>query len=166
MIVTELTGGSIAVSQPTRSHFNHNVLYGTNTDFEFAQLREGVFCKQIRYIDRTKSGTWEPRRTDVAIVDESDSLFLDMAQNSARIAHTTGMSFVWVYKPIFDLVRDYLSRLASRRTSEGAIACWGNVVNGAANFGRLRATKRASESTASASRAATTRHRGSMLAGR
>ena len=105
-----VTGGSIAVSQPTRSHFNHNVLYGTNTDFEFAQLREGVFCKQIRYIDRTKSGTWEPRRTDVAIVDESDSLFLDMAQNSARIAHTTGMSFVWVYKPIFDLVRDYLSR--------------------------------------------------------
>jgi preprotein translocase subunit SecA len=46
-----ISSGCIAASQPTREDSNHQVLYGTNTDFEFPVLREGVYCAQIRLRD-------------------------------------------------------------------------------------------------------------------
>lgn len=96
---------TVAIDDPSHHDFNARVLYGTNTDFEFAQLREGSECRQIRMIDPRRSSSWVPRVPDVAIVDESDNLFLDAACNSARIGHTTGSSFTWVYSPLFHLVR-------------------------------------------------------------
>eukprot|EP00796_Vickermania_ingenoplastis_P009725 gene9725-6813_t len=96
----------IAVEQPTKIHFNAEVVYGTNTDFEFVQLREGCMMKIIRQYDPMRTNCWVPRPQNVAIVDEADNLFLDAAQNSARIAYSTGVSFSWVYAPILELVAD------------------------------------------------------------
>lgn len=94
----------IAVQNPTTSHFNAEILYGTNTDFEFTELREGCYLRSIRMFDPYKTNSWVPRPKEVSIVDEADNLFLDAAQNSARIAYSTGSSFTWVYAPIFNFV--------------------------------------------------------------
>lgn len=94
----------ISVNNPSTTHFNAEILYGTNTDFEFAELREGCFLRSIRMYDPYKTNSWIPRPKQVSIVDEADNLFLDAAQNSARIAYSTGASFTWVYAPIFNFV--------------------------------------------------------------
>lgn len=94
----------IAVNNPTTTNFNAEVVYGTNTDFEFTELREGCYLRSIRMFAPYKTNSWVPRPKEVAIVDEADNLFLDAAQNSARIAYSTGTSFTWVYAPIFNFV--------------------------------------------------------------
>lgn len=107
----------ISVETPTKFHFNAEVVYGTNTDFEFVLLREGCFQELIAMFDQSGSNSWVKRPRGVAIVDEADNLFLDAAQNSARIAYSTGKCFSWVYGPIFDLVsQDIVSPSAVRAT--------------------------------------------------
>jgi hypothetical protein len=101
-----ISASTIAVQQPSRDDFNAMVLYGTNTDFEFAQLREGTYLRQLRMIDPHGNGSWLPRVPDVVIVDESDSLLLDAACNSARIACQNGASFTWIYSPIFRFIKE------------------------------------------------------------
>lgn len=113
-----ITSGCVSVSQPTREDFNHQVLYGTNSDFEFPVLREGVNCLPIRLIDSARNGSWRRRRAEIALVDESDSLLLDMAQNSARLAYTTGLSYVWVYEPIFKYIQSCLDNSQPIPTAE------------------------------------------------
>jgi preprotein translocase subunit SecA len=44
------------------------------------------------------------RRSDGAIVDESDNLFLDAASNSAIIGYTVEIHYEWVYRPIYEAV--------------------------------------------------------------
>lgn len=95
----------IAVDNPSMLHFNAPIVYGTNTDFEFAELREGCFMRCIRQFDPHRTNSWINRPKQVCVVDEADNLFLDAARNSARIAYSTGVSFTWVYAPIFKLVR-------------------------------------------------------------
>lgn len=107
---------SIAVEQPTKEDFNGRVLYGTNTDFEFAILRDGVYETHTRQTE-VVAGQWVPRPSDVAIVDESDNLFLDASLNAARIAYPTGISFTWAYAPIFHLVKSKTESAGSSRAA-------------------------------------------------
>ena len=99
-----VTSSAIAVSHPSAEHFNGQVLFGTNTDFEFALLRDGVYMQHVRMTQR--NGHWVRRTADVAIVDESDNLCLDAASNSARLAHPSEGDCTWVYGPIFHLVAE------------------------------------------------------------
>jgi preprotein translocase subunit SecA len=120
-----LTVSTISVRQPTRHDFNAQVIYGTNTDFEFALLREGISSEgdsgKIRMIDRRGNNCWSRRVAQTAIVDESDSLFLDAARNSARIAHSTGVSWTWIYSPIYQLVRSRMSHLLANTQLAGVM---------------------------------------------
>jgi preprotein translocase subunit SecA len=99
-----VSSSSIAREHPEKSAFDGVILYGTNTDFEFAFLRDGI--------SHAKSVTTVPldgfsevaRRPDLAIVDESDNLFLDAASTSAILGYTSETHFEWVYRPVYDAV--------------------------------------------------------------
>jgi hypothetical protein len=96
-----ISSSTIASDHPD---FSGAILYGTNTDFEFAFLRDGISPhKSMRSFPVDESSRIH-RPSDVAIVDESDNLFLDAASNSARIAYTSEQHFEWVYRPIYEIV--------------------------------------------------------------
>ena len=121
-----VTSSVIAVEQPTEHHFNGQVLFGTNTDFEFARLRDGAYLSQVC---RTQGpdGQWGHRKSDVVIVDESDSLFLDAASSSARLAHQTGTNHTWLYAPIFDMVKASTEIPEVQRIRAVLKACEGGI---------------------------------------
>jgi hypothetical protein len=79
--------------------FDVAVVFGVNTDFEFAQLVQGVTCRAIVQRDGA------PRARHDVIVDESDSLLLDKAQNSARISWPAPERHEWVYRPLLQVAR-------------------------------------------------------------
>jgi hypothetical protein len=99
-----VSSSSIAMENPPREAFDGVILYGISTDFEFALLRDGVFCYD-NVVSTPLGGHYTiPREAHTAIVDESDNLFIDTASNSVRIAYHSDIHYEWVYKPIFDAV--------------------------------------------------------------
>jgi hypothetical protein len=112
-----ISSSSIASDHPPPSAFAGRILYGTNTDFEFGYLR-----------DQLKGGEGVSRQHpyDVAIVDESDNLFIDTAGNSARIGSGASSVLEWVYPVILDGVRkrEPVNELFSRIDSikKGAVS--------------------------------------------
>ena len=99
----DVSSSNIIKNDPHRSDYNGIILYGTNTDFEFTLLREGIYKKKKLYTIPLYStdNTLVERTYDVAIVDECDNLFLDTARNSARISHPSKYSFNWIYPLIY-----------------------------------------------------------------
>src|SRR5262249_25377511 len=65
-----LTTSHICHPRPSQSHFHGHILYGTNTDFEFAFLRDGLNRAELRYSKMNE--TLKPRTFDAVIVDEVD----------------------------------------------------------------------------------------------
>src|SRR3990167_8591674 len=98
-----MTSSHICYDQPEKQHFNAQILYGTNYDFEFSMLRESIWDAGQRYT--TINGILQKRLTDVVIVDEVDNLFLDTALNSARIALSPPIAMNWIYQPLLDFVK-------------------------------------------------------------
>ena len=97
-----VTSSNIVKNNPSKSDYNGVIIYGTNTDFEFSLLREGIYKKKKLYTVPLYSDDILIERTyDVAIVDECDNLFLDTAQNSARISHPSKSSYNWLYPIIY-----------------------------------------------------------------
>ena len=98
-----VSSSNIINSNPSKEDYNGIILYGTNTDFEFSLLREGIYKQKKIYTIPLDSVdmTLIEREYDVAIVDECDNLFLDTARNSARIAHKAKNSFNWIYPLIY-----------------------------------------------------------------
>ncbi len=84
------------------SHFENtyiytaDIVYGTNTDFEFAYLYE---------LSQTKC-TRNGRPLCAAIVDEADSMFIDMQGQSARITSNLADD---VSDKVYQVIWDYLS---------------------------------------------------------
>jgi ankyrin repeat protein len=103
---------SSVVGEDHQSGFDAQIVYGTNTDFEFALLLQLVTCKKILWTNNN------PRPKQDALVDESDSLLLDAARQSARIAWPSEIRHEWVYALILEVTRssdadeDMLSVLA------------------------------------------------------
>ena len=98
-----VSSSNIIKSNPPKSDYNGIIIYGTNTDFEFSLLREGINMRKKLYtvpLNTTDNSLIE-RTYDVAIVDECDNLFLDTARNSARISHPAKCSFNWIYPLIY-----------------------------------------------------------------
>lgn len=87
----------------TRDDFNGQVLYGTNTDFEFALLREMLYGEDVRYTQM--EGALCKRFCERVIVDEADNLFLDTARNAARLAIPSPRDISFIYSPIFNAVK-------------------------------------------------------------
>jgi preprotein translocase subunit SecA len=78
----------------TPQDFKAQIVYGTNTDFEFALLRD--------YLDGTKY--LAGRKFDCVIVDELDNLFIDLAGNSARISIPDPQPKKWLYPIIYGFI--------------------------------------------------------------
>ena len=101
-----VTSCNITKNNPSKSDYNGIILYGTNTDFEFSLLREGIYKEKkiftipLNY-DKNLNEKLIERTYDVAIVDECDNLFLDTARNSARISNPSKSSLNWLYPIIY-----------------------------------------------------------------
>ncbi|HAU1788026.1 TPA: hypothetical protein JBJ44_03920 [Legionella pneumophila] len=99
-----LTASHICHRKPKQEHFHAQILYGTNTDFEFAYLRDGLYNRKLRF-SKSLDGKLIPRPFDVVIVDEADSLFLDTALNAAQLGITDYANRSWIYRPILQFVK-------------------------------------------------------------
>ena len=108
-----VSSSNIIKNNPPKSDYNGIIIYGTNTDFEFSLLREGIYNnKKLFTIPFNSTDNYLIERTyDVAIVDECDNLFLDTARNSARIAHPAKYSFNWIYRLIYKYFSENENRL-------------------------------------------------------
>ena len=95
-----IVSASIATPEPDPKLFSAQVLYGTNSDYEFALLRARLYQTQ----------SYSPKER-VAIVDEVDNLFLDTALNAARIAMASQYDLSWLYGPIFNAVTNSAAML-------------------------------------------------------
>lgn len=88
----------------SEEQFAGQIIYGTNYNFEFALLRELFFESRVR----------QNRPYDCVIVDESDNLFIDIAQSSARIAIPSDRNCAWVYPIILEFIKKYSSQIPSQ----------------------------------------------------
>ncbi|MFI4918832.1 MAG: hypothetical protein ACHP65_04685 [Legionellales bacterium] len=82
-----------------QEHFQSNIIYGTDANYEFALLGDGT----------SKDKLYAPREQQVVIVDEVDNMMLD-AHGAARIAITNEEDFAWVYEPILKYVSGHLQQ--------------------------------------------------------
>ncbi len=98
-----ITASHICTDSPTKQHFDAQIIYGTNYDFEFSILGDGLRGEPMRMWH--VEGKEVERQADSVIVDESDNLFLDSAMNSARIAVPGSDEHTWVYEPILSFVK-------------------------------------------------------------
>jgi ankyrin repeat protein len=99
-----VSSSTIAHDHPEQQAFNGIILYGTNTDFEFAFLRNSISISKFVTTIPLGGSTEIARSADCAIVDESDNLFIDSASNSAILWYNAETHFEWVYRPIYDAV--------------------------------------------------------------
>ncbi len=98
-----ISSSQICEDHPPKELFDGQILFGTNTDFEFAALREMLDNAPLR---QWRDGMKLCRRDfHVAIVDEVDNLFIDLALNSARIAVKTPNP-IEIYLPIYQVVKE------------------------------------------------------------
>jgi len=91
--------------KPKQKHFHAQIIFGTNTDFEFAFLRDGLYNMQLRY-SRRFDGELIKRTFEAVIVDEVDNFFLDTALSSAQMGIRDHSDLTWVYPPIWEFVSD------------------------------------------------------------
>ncbi|WP_133138632.1 hypothetical protein [Legionella genomosp. 1] len=98
-----LSSSYIDYAHIKQSDFNAQIIYGTNTDFEFSYLEDNLYQHSLRCSQ--KEGKLQPRSFDVVIVDEADNLFLDAALNSARMAIPRQEEISWIYPIILDFVK-------------------------------------------------------------
>lgn len=107
----KLGSSHICYDHPEQACFHGQILYGTNYDFEFSIMRDALFDAKLRY--SKKADKLQVRTTDVAIVDEADNLFIDAANNSARLAVNSPFDFSWVYPLIAEYVRVHTANYAA-----------------------------------------------------
>ena len=88
----------------TKEHFSGQIIYGTNTDFEFSLLREQTsFDETRRHFEENK----KPRPCEVVLVDEVDNLFVDKASNSAMIAISSNKNLSPLFSYLFHFIKNY-----------------------------------------------------------
>ncbi|MBS4171235.1 hypothetical protein [Neochlamydia sp. AcF95] len=85
--------------------FEAQILYGPAFDFEFAWMEDMLWGSKL-YQQRLKI-PYIHRNFDVVMVDESDNLLVDNAQNGARLGCPTTNSYEWIYAPILLFVREH-----------------------------------------------------------
>lgn len=99
-----LSSSHISYPKPEKEHFHGQILYGTNTDFEFALLRDGLNTEKLRFSYSLTSNQLVPRTQDRVVIDEVDNMLLDN-EGAARIAKPGVYSCSWIYKPILEFVK-------------------------------------------------------------
>ena len=100
-----LSSAHICRDRQHDDEFLCDVLYGTNTDFEFSHLYEALGLGRPEHSLGPTERALRP--TDRVIVDEVDNLFIDQGRSSAIISTVRHDPNVWVVTPILGLVRDW-----------------------------------------------------------
>jgi hypothetical protein len=90
-----LTSAHICDKNAIPEQFKADVIYGENTDFEFAWLRNGLYNLGLNN-----------QPFDTVIVDEADNFFIDLARSAAIIAIPGDEDIHWVYRPILEFVKN------------------------------------------------------------
>lgn len=96
-----ITSGHICVDQPTNEHFTPQIIYGTNTDFEFSILRDLTNKEKTRAHPVSN----ESRSQDIVIVDEIDNLLIDKGENSAIISIPGKDDYLPIIRDIYDFAQ-------------------------------------------------------------
>jgi SecA DEAD-like domain/SecA preprotein cross-linking domain len=81
----------------TEAHCSGQIIFGTNSDFEFFVMGESIREKRLGEAGRF---------FHVAIVDEVDNLFIDVALNASRMSIPSQDKYRWVYQPILNFVKE------------------------------------------------------------
>jgi preprotein translocase subunit SecA len=105
LLALGLSSSHISYVNQQQTHFHAQILYGTNADFEFAFLRDGLNKAKLRYSFRLGETQLTERTFDVIFIDEVDNMMLD-ATGAARMAIPGTENKAWVYKPILDFVKN------------------------------------------------------------
>lgn len=100
-----LSSSHICHQKQEQQHFHAQILYGTNADFEFALLRDGLNKPKLRYSLAFNSDQLIARPFDTIFIDEVDNMLLD-ATGAARMAIPGREACSFIYKPILDYVRE------------------------------------------------------------
>ncbi|RAP36171.1 hypothetical protein B1207_08430 [Legionella quinlivanii] len=93
-----ISSSHISRVEQKQAHFHAQVLFGTNWDYEFAQLRDGLNKEKLRF-SYNLNGELVPRTHDAAVVDEVDNLLLNTT-GAARISYPGKDDLTWIYAPI------------------------------------------------------------------
>lgn len=104
-----LTAGHVCYPNTQEVHFHPQILLGTNSNFQFPLLRDGLSAKKICKSYPLNCSTLQPRTADVILVDEVDNMTLDTL-GAARIAAPANDDVVWIFEPILDFVKTYLQK--------------------------------------------------------
>ncbi|KAF2077754.1 hypothetical protein CYY_000941 [Polysphondylium violaceum] len=90
----------ITGNHPEESAFDAQILFGTNSNYEFALLRDKLYGSKNLFTNGN------PREKDIVIVDEVDSLFIDSAFNSARMSIPSQEHHGFIYQPLSEYVKN------------------------------------------------------------
>ena len=142
-----ISSNVITEKNPSKESYNGIILYGTNTDFEFTLLREGINLEKKMFTVPLGKKVEIRREFQTVIVDESDNLFIDTALNSARIAYQTRNHYNWVYFPILNCVKnnntninvirnklEIINPAEANKISDNQIQSWIKMANTALEF--------------------------------
>lgn len=108
---------SISSDNPTAENFSGNIVYGTNYDFEFAKLRDGLFNMQLRRVKDLKRGIERPYH--VIIIDEVDNMLVDRSLESAIMSVEDPCDRRPLLNSIFKIVKSLQTR--DKESLNGAV---------------------------------------------
>ncbi|MCP4650973.1 MAG: hypothetical protein GY853_12975 [PVC group bacterium] len=111
--------GLVAVNEQS---FAADIVYGTNSNFEYIYLLECISQQPIRAKD--VAGKTKRREFAMAVVDEVDMLFLDEALNTHTIARPDNIFPTWPFKPIWKFFNELVLNIdykAEGLTNRGKI---------------------------------------------
>ncbi|MBI2119832.1 MAG: DnaJ domain-containing protein [Elusimicrobia bacterium] len=101
--IKDQEGSRRSLKESNSDTFSADIVYGTNSNFEFLYLYEQVDQVPIRA--KKSNGVTVKREFATAIVDEVDSLFLDEAVNPHLISGFGRAMPTWHYQPIYQFFK-------------------------------------------------------------
>ena len=100
-----LTSAHLCRDRTHHAEFLCNVVYGTNTDFEFSLLYDYLNIGRPAGVEGPTGRSMRP--LDMVIVDEVDNLFIDQGRSSAIISTPQRDPNRWIVPPILKLVESW-----------------------------------------------------------
>ncbi|MBF8263073.1 MAG: Uncharacterized protein HW387_738 [Parachlamydiales bacterium] len=99
----DITTSHICKQHPDRDSFQAKILYGAASDFEFAIMREMLYCTPL--FPNSAPSQPSAKRFDCVIVDEVDNLTIDTLGHGARLGYPAEIAYEWIYFPILQFVK-------------------------------------------------------------
>lgn len=100
-----LTSSHVCGERPEKGAFAQRITYGTNTNYEFAILFEGLYQHGVY-----KLADGSDRPQDVVIVDEVDNLLIDRGSTPAIISVPGRDPLMWIVQVTWDFYNDNVKK--------------------------------------------------------